>query len=143
MLVGSAVNCTTVGAAGGGGVVLVSAGGGGGGGGGATTFFLHPAANSVNDIAIKARETFRLLNMNNPLPQSPLFSPDRPVIISLRSQGHYLSPIRQHRINLRSLAELSPKCQMFAIRRPTGILVLPLAVGELYVLLRRQIHHKH
>jgi hypothetical protein len=63
MLVGSAVNCATVGAAGGGGgAVGVGAGGGGGGGGG--TFFLHPAANIASASAKPMIDNFRLLNMN-------------------------------------------------------------------------------
>jgi hypothetical protein len=63
MLVGSAVNCATVGFAGGGGGGGVSFTGGGGGGG-AGTFFLQPAANIASEAANTIIDNFRLLNMN-------------------------------------------------------------------------------
>jgi hypothetical protein len=64
MLVGSAVNCVTVGAAGGGG------GGGGGGvatgaGAGGATFFLQPPAKTTSDNASPITVNFRLLNMDH------------------------------------------------------------------------------
>jgi hypothetical protein len=63
MVVGSAVNCATVGAEGLGGSGWAT-GGGGAGGGGAGTFFLHPAANIVSASARQMVDNFRLLNMN-------------------------------------------------------------------------------
>jgi hypothetical protein len=62
MEVGSAVNCAMTGAAGGGAGAATGAGAGGGGGGG--TFFLHPAANIINDSARAVTVIFRLFNMN-------------------------------------------------------------------------------
>jgi len=63
MLVGSAENCTMVGAAGAGFGASTTGGGGGGGGGGAF-FGLQPAMNNASKIASQITEILRLLNMN-------------------------------------------------------------------------------
>jgi hypothetical protein len=63
MVLGSAVNCVTVGADGGGGGA--AGGGAAGGAAGATaTFFLQPAAKTASVSASPKAVKFRLLNMN-------------------------------------------------------------------------------
>ena len=136
MELGSAVNCATAGAAGGGGAGA-GAGGGGGGGGGAGTFFLQPAANIASETARQMTVNLPFAEHEHRLLKSSTISPTRvsdyyPAVVSCCNCVPSASMVQ---IWDRPRARRHEH-DVLPIRRPTRILVPPLAVRQLRVLAR-------